>query len=216
VEELMEDTSTVQIIIEALVAIGTLAVAVLAIWGEWFREKLGMTPKLQLRVRDSKGNLTSRADGRRVIYYHLIVENKRSWALAKGVQVMITGIWRRAAGGNFKAEDLAARLPLTWQFPQFNPVSPNIRESKICDLGFIVEGDNQFRPSLYIHPNNFKGYVGANDAVRFGLEIRADNFTSKSPHIVEVSWDGEWTDDLEKMSMHLDISDKGTEPSNGD
>lgn len=212
----MKDLSTIQIIIDALVAIGTIAVAVLAIWGEWFREKLGMRPKLQLRVRDTKGTLTARGDGRRVIYYHLVVENRRPWALATGVQVMITQIWRQAAGGNFKAEDLAARLPLTWQFPQFNPVSPNIRESKICDLGLIVEGDEQFRPSLYIHPNNFKGYVRADDAVRFGLEVRADNFTSKSPHIVEVSWDGQWTSDLDEMSIHLDISDKGTEPTNND
>ena len=109
----MKDTSTIEVIIEVFVATGTIAVAVLAIWGEWFREKLGMRPKLQFRVRDTKGTLTSRQDGRRVIYYHLFVENKRPWVLATGVQVMITQIWRQAAGGNFKAEDLAARLPLT-------------------------------------------------------------------------------------------------------
>ncbi|MGD2165640.1 MAG: hypothetical protein PVH50_08925 [Anaerolineae bacterium] len=208
----MTECSTARIIIESFVAGGTILVAVLAIWGDWIREKLGVGPKLRLRVRDTKGNLTFRGDGRRVIYYHLIVENQHPWALAKGVQVMITGIWRRAAGGNFKAEDLAARLPLTWQFPHSNPVTPNLRESRVCDLGFIVEGDDEFKPSLYIRPNNFKGDVEANDAVKFGLEIRADNFTSKSPHVVAVSWDGKWTSDLDEMSIHPDITDEGSEP----
>ena len=212
----MDGTSPVQVIIEALVAIGTIAVAVLAIWGDWFREKLGMGPKLGLRVRDTQGSLTSRGDERRVIYYHLIVENKRRWALARGVQVMITQIWRQAAGGNFKAEDLAARLPLTWQFPQFNPVNPNIRDSRLCDLGFVIEGEDHFRPSLYFYPNNFGGFVRAGDTVRFGLEVRAENFTSESPHVIEVSWDGQWTEDIDKMKLHLDISDRGTKPVNDD
>jgi len=157
-----------------------------------------MIPKLELSVRDTKGSLTSREDCRRVIYCHLVVENKRPWALAKGVQVMITQIWPVASGGNFKAEDLAARLPLTWQSPQFNPVSPNIRDSKICDLGFAIEGEDHYRPSLYFYPNNFRGLVRAGDTVQFGVEVRAENFTSESPHVVEVSWDGQWTDDLKR------------------
>lgn len=207
----MENSSSIKLVIDALVAIGTIAVAVLAIWGDWFRDKFA-SPEIEISLRDTKGNLTT-LNGRRAIYYHLIVQNRRKWALARGVQVMITGIWRRAADGSFKPESLAVQLPLTWAFPQFNPITPRIRDRKICDLGFVVEGDSQFKPSPYFYPHNFRGFVTANDAVRLALEIEAENFTSKIPYVVEICWDGQWTDDLEEMEKHLVIKQIGTEPS---
>jgi len=194
-----------QTVLQALVAIGTLAVAVLAIWGDWFRDRLA-PPKLKLRLRDSRGHLT-KLNGKSVIYYHLVVENKRRWALATGVQVMIKGIWRRAADGTFKPENLAAELPLTWAFPQFNPINPRIRDRKICDLGYLAEGDTEFKPSLYFYPNNFRGFVKERDAVRFSLGIQAENFTSQESFLVEVSWDGVWDPDLDQMERHLVVKE---------
>ena len=201
----MVNQETLQIVLQVIVAIGTLAVAVLAIWGDWFRDKL-VSPKLELRLRDSRGNPTE-LNGRSAIYYHLIVQNRRRWALANGVQVMINGIWRRAADETFKPESLAAELPLTWAFPQFNPINPKIRDKKICDLGYLAEGDNEFKPSLYFYPNNFRGFVKARDSVRLSLEIQAENFTSQKRFVVEISWDGEWEADFDQMEKHLVVKE---------
>jgi len=207
----MDIISIIGLIVNILVAIGTIVVAILAIWGDWFRDRFA-SPQLAIRLRETRGNLTSMG-GRKVMYYHLIVENKRQWALAKGVQIMLDGIWRRAADGSFKPETLAASLPLTWAYPQFNPVNPSIRDRMICDLGYIIEGESHFKPSLYIYPNNFKGFVGANEAVRLILKIQAENFTSKRPHVIEVHWDGQWSTDMEQMQNHLVVKDLGSSPS---
>ena len=207
----MESKATIELIIQALGALGTIAVAVLAIWGDWFRDRLA-APKLEIRLRDTKGNLTM-LNGRKAIYYHLIVENRRKWALAKGVQVMLDGIWRRAADGSFKPETLAAELPLTWAFPQFSPINPTIRDRKICDLGYIVEGEAHFKPSLYFYPNNFRGFVGANEAIRLSIKVRADNFISKRPFVVEIYWDGQWDTDLDQMEKHLVVKEVKSDQS---
>jgi hypothetical protein len=198
----MNDYYIAQIVIEILVAIGTIAVAVLAIWGDWFRDKFA-APKLFLKLRDNKGNLTSFPNGQRVIYYHLIVENTRRWAIAKGVQVILEGVWRRAADGSFKADTLAAGLPLTWAYPQFNPLNPSINDRKVCDLGYLAEKEGSFRPSLYIYPNNFTGYVSPNQAIRYIIRVVGENFTTGKVIVIEVNWDGQWSNDLAEMERHL-------------
>ena len=47
--------------LDILVALGTVAVAVLAIWGDWFRDKLA-SPKLILKLKSRRGSLTHRQD----------------------------------------------------------------------------------------------------------------------------------------------------------
>ena len=131
----MNDKDSLRIILEFLVAIGTIAIAILAIWGDWFRNKFA-APKLVLRLRDKRGNPTT-MNGRNALYYHLVAENKRKWSSAKGVQIMINGIWRKAADGTFKPEILAAEIPLTWAYPQFSPINPTFRDKMECDLGYL-------------------------------------------------------------------------------
>jgi hypothetical protein len=202
----MDSYSAAQLVIDALVAIGTLAVAILAIWGDWFRNKLA-APRLTLQLRDTKGHLTSQQDGQKVIYYHLVVENKRKWAMARGVQVMLEGVWRRAADGTFKADTLAIELPLTWAFPQLSPLNPKVSDRKTCDFGCLAERERQFKPSLYVYPNNFMGYVAPNQAVRYRIRVVADNLTSGKAIVVEVSWDGQWSSDMTEMERHLVVKE---------
>jgi len=199
------DQNSTHIILEILVAVGTIAIAILAIWGDWFRDKFA-APKLALRLRDRHGNKTT-LNGRNVLYYHLVVKNNRKWSLAKGVQIMINGIWRKAADGTFKAEILAAEIPLRWAFPQFGPINPTFRDRKICDLGYLAQDDSHFKPSLYFYPNNFKGFIGAGDSVRLRIGVKAENFTSAKSFVVEISWDGRWDTDLDQMEKHLVVKE---------
>lgn len=201
----MNDQNFLHIFLEFLVAMGIIAVAILAIWGDWFRDKL-VAPKLVLRLRDKRGNRTE-INGRNALYYHLVVKNNRRWCSAKGVQIMINGIWRRAADQTFKPEILAAEIPLTWSYPQFNPINPTLRDERKCDLGYLAQGDSHFNPSLYFYPKNFKGYVGAGDSIRLSIGIKAENFTSKKSFVFEISWDGKWVADLDQMEKHLVIKE---------
>ena len=55
--------------------------------------------------------------------------------------------------------------------------------------------------------NNFRSFVGKNEAVRYCLEIVSDNFFSKELEIFEVAWNGEWSDNPEEMAENLKITE---------
>jgi len=61
-------------------------------------------------------------------------------------------------------------------------------------------------PSLYIVPNNFKGFVMKGEAVRLALSAYADNYASASALVLEIAWDGEWGEDVTEMRRHLVIN----------
>jgi len=74
------------------------------------------------------------------------------------------------------------------------------------NFGFIQK-DDIFRPALTVFPNNFNGFVSKNETKRFTLEIIADGFKMKNYQTFEVAWNGEWSDNLDKMSKNLQITE---------
>jgi len=136
-------------------AIGTVAVAVVAIWGDWIRARLA-GPQIALALRDERGDLNRRNDGVKEIYYHLFIANRRLWSPAEAVRVLVVGLAKRRPDGSYLAEPLVAPLQLTWAFPTFHELFPTIADSDTCDFGAIDEHSGRFRLSTYITPNNFR------------------------------------------------------------
>lgn len=204
------ESSTFYLITQVFIAVGTVAVAILAIWGEKIRDWMA-GPRLEFKLHNARGDLTTRQDGQRTIYYHVKIENKRRWSIARRVRILCTTISKKAPGGSFVQESLIAPVQLTWVFSSFHELLPNVATDDICDLGFLNENSNQFRNqfrlSLYMYPNNFRGFISANEAMRVSLIASADNFTSKSPYVLEISWDGNWSSNLDEMRKHLVIKE---------
>ena len=187
---------------QAVAAIGTLIIAVLAIWGDWFRARFA-GPKLRTYLRSERGHLTTRANGVKTVYYHLIVVNDRRWSPARNVTVKLTGIESKAADGSYRQETLIHKLQLRWGHAEFHEISPTIGDDDQCDIGFLDEGSDKFIPVLYVMPNNFAGFVKKGESKRYTIEIAADNFHAEKPLVIVVSWDGTWTDDTERLMHHL-------------
>lgn len=188
-------------IVEGFTAFGTVAVAVLAIWGDWVRSILAPA-KLTLVEHTPEGDLTTFASGTRVIFYHLKVSNQRRWLPAQNRRVMLVGLSRRDSGGVFQTIPMPVPGQFVWAPAEFTfPVITVVRE-QVLDFGCVEEHGNRFVPRLYAIPNNFQGFVGANDAVRFQLQIEAVNFSSPI-YVVEVAWDGQWSDNPATMRLHL-------------
>lgn len=198
------DRETIATLAQVFAAIGTVTVAILAIWGEWFRSMLA-APKLELRLCAPTGNLTVRQNQTRTIYYHLEVHNRRRWSPAKHVRVLLTGYAKRRPDGTFFPEPVVAPLQLTWAFPQFHELLPTVSTTDTCDLGFLDDGAQRFAIALYVTPNNFRGFVAANEAIRVHVVARADNAETKKPLILELAWDGDWSTDMDEMKRHLVI-----------
>lgn len=184
-------------------AIGTVAVAIMAIWGNWVRARLA-GPQITLALRDARGDVNPRNDGTREIYYHVVVRNRRRWSPAEAVRVLVVGLAKRRPDGSYFAEPLVVPLQLTWAFPTFHELFPTIADSDTCDFGAVDERSGRFRLSTYITPNNFRGYITAGEAMRVTLVASAHNGNSE-PLVLEVSWDGRWSAELDEMQRHLVI-----------
>lgn len=189
-------------------AIGTVVVAILAIWGDWFRARLA-GPKLEVMLHDPAGALTWRSNGRATRYYNIRVTNSRSWSPADRVRVMVRKLERRRPDGAFSEEGLTTPVQLVWAygFSKGRERFPTIATEDFCDLGFVDEGEAQFLVSCYDQPNNWRGHISANGALRVHLSVDAQNYTSRSALVLEVSWDGQWVPDGEEMQRHLVVKE---------
>jgi len=189
-------------------AIGTVAVAIVAIWGDWFRAQIA-GPKLKLALHDPNGDLTVRTNGTRTRYYHIKVTNEREWSPAKRVRLLVKKLEKRRPDGTYSALPLAVPVQLIWVygFSKTRERFPTVATEDFCDLGCIDEGSQQFAVTCYEAPNNWRGYVSAGDTLRVHIVVAAENFESKSPLVVDISWDGKWSTDAEEMQRHLVIKE---------
>ena len=191
---------------QIIAAIGTVSVAILAIWGDRVRALL-VGPKIKIALRSPRGNLTFTQDDKNVVYYHISVTNQRTWSPARNLVIKLTKIESKAADGTYQPVSLVHQLQFTWAHPQFHEISPTVTSSDMCDFGLLAEGAGHFQPSFYVMPNDFGGYVQKGQSTRFTITATADNYHSKTPLIIEVAWDGVWTDDTEALMRHLVVQE---------
>jgi hypothetical protein len=191
-------------IINGFTAFGTIAVAAAAIWGDWLRSRLAPA-KLILAKHNLEGDPTTFIPpGTRVMFYLLKVVNQRRWASAQNCRVMLVGLSRRDASGVFQPVPMSVPSQFTWSPSEFMPPMITVVREQVLDLGCIVEGSNSFTPRFYWNLHNFQGFVHANEAVRYQLQIEAVNFASPI-YVVEVAWDGVWDYNPATMKTHLPV-----------
>ncbi|MGD0233639.1 MAG: hypothetical protein ABSC55_03770, partial [Syntrophorhabdales bacterium] len=132
----MTRTEKINTSIHFAVAFGTILLAVVAIWGDWFRDAFA-GPDLQLSLRSSSGFLTKRPDPKaQIMFYHIQVTNRHSWSTARRVRILVTQFDKKRADNNFTPEPLIARPQLTWAPADSHEQFATINKSDTCDLGF--------------------------------------------------------------------------------
>ena len=206
--------NNVNLIIDALVALATIAVAVIAIWGEKIRSWLAPA-RIEIKPHTFTGDPTILSvpgvvipgGGTRAMYYHLKVVNIRPWLTVQNCRVLLKGISRRGPDGRFHPVRMAVPLQFVWAPSDSTPQQTTITKEHVLDFGRIVEGEPKFTPLLYSYTNNFQGCVEKGAAVRYSIEVDASNFVSPEPYVVEVAWDGHWEFEVEKMAQHLRITE---------
>jgi len=90
-------------------AVGTVAVAILAIWGDQVKDYF-LGPRLALSLLSTSGDLTKRGSGAKVYYYHLKVINGKGRIPAQGVRVVVQRLSRRMPSGAFVQHPLVYPL----------------------------------------------------------------------------------------------------------
>lgn len=192
------------LVFQGFIAIGTVAVAILAIWGNYFKYRL-VPPKLTIRTSNTRGTVTQFTNGQRVIYYHLEVVNQRSWSTARSCNVRLRSLSRKLTNGDFRNIPLPVTPSFVWAPAELTPPVINLSHEQTLDFGRVVEGDDKFSPVLNIYPNNFDGFVKKDECLRYSLEVVAEGFKTKKLQVFEVAWNGKWSDNLDKMENNLTI-----------
>jgi hypothetical protein len=101
------------LLIQLLTAIGTIAVAIIAIWGDWIKIIL-TPPKLKIVPLNTRGELTNFSNGTRVIFYHFKVVNSRPWTIAKNCKVLLKAISKELLSGQFQNQPLNTNPSFIW------------------------------------------------------------------------------------------------------
>ena len=204
-------------IFHALIAFGTLLAVVVALFGDWLKNRwwrptiklellsrLGTFAKAQLLAPDGSARP---ADAR---YYHLMVSNPGRWPAATGVQVYLLRIEEPGAGGHLNVI-WTGDVPLAWRHQAIHPLARTIGADAHCDLLCVVE--NKWVEVLTIlktvdfpftqKRNPFQGVV-------LTVQARGAETDSKVMRI-RISWDGRWNAGDVEMGRHLEVQDV-TEP----
>lgn len=198
--------------IQALVAIGTLAVALAAIFADTIKNRFvdlavsidsscgSYQPYKKVlmqggQIVEASANLDAR-------YFRLRVRNECKWFPAHNVYVWLLRIDRYEQGG--APQTWIGEIPLIWQHKDFLPGPRTIGEDPaVADL-FSATAEGVLTLQLMIPalglPAEFRG------ACELWLTVQARSDERSSPQTrFHVKWDGVWARDDGEMGAHIDF-----------
>ncbi len=201
----IEEVMDTEIFFIALGSIGSIIVAIVAIFGPAIQNVI-FRPKLKLRLRSSLGEKTKTSSGVIQIYYHLEVFNEKNVNPGKNVRVFIKEVWKNSKRMSWEEVFHSGWLQLRWQFsnPYDSGISKEIGQAYVCDFGVI---DSQgFRLLTYVCPNNFSGYLDCEGELKVTVIAQGDNAKSNELKL-KIRWDGKWDENEKIMERNLIIED---------
>jgi hypothetical protein len=179
-----------KLVIDGIAAAATVAVAGLAIWGDWFRARFA-PPRIELRLHTLHGVEVLMSDGSMARYYHLKAVNV-SPLTVEDCRILLRGLHRREGDGKWIEVPFIVPFPFIWSGEEPGPELVTITTERVFDLGALVGNRERFVPRLRAQPINFDGYVRKGQAMRYELAVDARSYWSAKPQTFEVSWDGEF------------------------
>jgi hypothetical protein len=151
------------LIAQWIMAIGTLLVAILAIFGEQIRDKC-FAPRLIIALNSPQGEQVTESNNQ-VIYYHLKIDNIGK-TIAKNVRIFCIQISKKKANGTYENMDMTAQEQLTWRFSNIYgmikhipPHQKNINIATLCDLGSVYQGSEKFNLAVYAKTISYPGFL---------------------------------------------------------
>jgi len=198
-------------IFTVVMAIGTLLVAILAIFGEQIRA-ICFGPRLIIAINNPQGELVSESPSNiQGIFYHLKIDNIGK-TIARNVRIFCIQISKKNANGTYENKNLTAPEQFAWRFSNIYgmikhipPQQNNFNLATICDLGSVYKGSKKFNLTVYSKTESYPGFLEPNESIRLSIVVAADNYIAKESYDLEITWDGKWFSDLREMQKHLII-----------
>ena len=184
------------LVIQGLSAVGTIAVAIIAVWGEWIKSAV-VPPKLKIEIHNTKGQpgVTGR-EGIETYYYHLKVINTRRWAPSHNSRVVLTEYYKLLPDGKWQQFVMTVEPVFKWAPSDQTKMFETVHSQFVFDFVKLTRGKN-FEPCLNRTFNDFNGNVTPNGAIRYGLRVISDEFEQRKAQIFQVTWNGGWPGEVE-------------------
>lgn len=190
------------LVIQAVSAFGTVAVCILAIWADYFRN-IFASAKLKIIFQNTDGHFIDNRKGSIELIYHLKVINERKWVLSKNTRVVLDSIYRMNQNGDFIITKLNLKTSFHWSPYPLLPNLINIVDQHEFDFGILYQEHKLFIPSVHFEPLGSNLRIGPNETVRYDLRIESENYYSEKPFIVEVTWNGMFSQDAQEMKRNI-------------
>jgi hypothetical protein len=191
------------LLLNTLIAFGLFIIVLIALFGHRIKRIL-FPAKLMIDVLDKNGELTTLDNGHRVIYYHLLVMNKKS-VIVQNCRIFLKKIQSLDTTGNFIDIPISVPPKYIWSPAETSPEGVDIVTERIADFGYIIDSSMDFKPAVTPILNSFKGNLQHHETFRYYIEVVAENYKPKKLFGIEVTWDGLWPEDLNDMYKHLII-----------
>jgi hypothetical protein len=196
--------------VSAAVAFGTVAAALVALFGQAFRSKF-FPPRLSLSLVKPEGERTpvklswlengeARSRLEEARYYHLRVSNDRRWSPANQVQVFLLRTEELGPDGELRTT-WVGDVPMRWRSQETFPIARTIGPSADADLCCVVKG-KWLELLPLVTPYSLAAKRNEATSIVLSLQVRANEADSGILR-VQASWDGRWEDGAQEMMRHL-------------
>jgi hypothetical protein len=201
-----------ELVLDLLVAIGTIGAVLVALFGQAFRSKF-FPPKLKVALDDPRGHKTpvslipppgSGQEPRteEAFYFHVRVSNLRRWSPATQVRVDLLRVEAQETDGTFKVQ-WTGEIPLVWRHQPLFPPTRTIGPDAIADLCSVVRG-KWLELHTQIAPLSLDTKRRGAATIIATLQARSTECES-NVLAVRISWNGEWSESETELRRHLTV-----------
>ncbi len=200
----MNDFQVWSLIISGAGVIVTLIVIIVAVFGERIRQ-LWRSPKLKIKLDEP--TFTPTQEGIVGWYYRIKVWNERKSISAEDTRLTLNKVYKKAPDDTWHEQLFSGPTQVMWQWVQLAPIRTTIGyNEETATFGRILNNSNTFDLRLYLTPNNLNGVIPIKEPTRLEFQAVANNAISKIL-LVEVSWDGEFSEGRLEMDKHCIVKE---------
>jgi hypothetical protein len=198
--------------VQAAVAIATLVVAFIAIFGEWIRSKL-FHPKLKLTLLNPLGELTNISltapDGTTRVekcrMFHVRVSNEARWPQATHVQILLLRLEEVGPDGQLQIK-WTGEVPMRWVLQEIHPLLRTVGREAVCDLLTVIK-DKWLELNPLMTPNNLPSRRTEPTNMVVTLQARSNEGDSRVLRL-RIAWNGAWMDGAQEMAQYLKVTEE--------
>jgi hypothetical protein len=198
--------------VQASVAIATLAVAFIAVFGDWIRSNL-FHPKLKLKLLKPLGELTdislTAPDGstrtEKCRMFHVRVSNEARWPQATHVQVLLLRLEEVGPDGKLQIK-WTGDVPMRWLLQEIHPLFRTVGREAVCDVLTVIK-DKWLELGCLVTPNNLP--ARRTQPTNMVVTLQARSNEGNSPILrLRIAWDGARMDGAQEMAQYLKVTEE--------